>query len=87
MSTVATCATGNQRRPTEHVHCSSARSLCRTCKQAAGAKIQISGGVVYFDSDQRRRLGKVEEIAALAAWLALENTCVTGETMLADGGL
>ncbi|WP_433937230.1 SDR family NAD(P)-dependent oxidoreductase [Sorangium cellulosum] len=34
-----------------------------------------------------RRLGKVEEVAALAAWLALENTYVTGQTMMVDGGL
>ncbi|WP_437683385.1 SDR family NAD(P)-dependent oxidoreductase [Sorangium sp. So ce131] len=34
-----------------------------------------------------RRLGKVDEVAALAAWLALENTYVTGQTLVVDGGL
>ncbi|WP_437820997.1 hypothetical protein [Sorangium sp. So ce1078] len=34
---------------------------------------------------------EVEEVAALAAWLAIENACVnacvTGQTMMVDGGL
>lgn len=34
-----------------------------------------------------RRVGRLEEIAAIAAWLALHNTYVTGQTMLADGAL
>lgn len=33
------------------------------------------------------RHGGVEEVAALAAWLAFENACVTGQTMMVDGGL
>jgi 3-oxoacyl-[acyl-carrier protein] reductase/ketoreductase RED2 len=32
-------------------------------------------------------VGRLEEIAAIAAWLALHNTYVTGQTLLADGGL
>ncbi len=34
-----------------------------------------------------RRLGKVEEVTGLATWLALENTYVTGQVLLVDGGL
>ncbi|WP_437971956.1 hypothetical protein WMF04_22895 [Sorangium sp. So ce260] len=33
------------------------------------------------------RHGEVEEVAALAAWHAIENACVTGQTMMVDGGL
>lgn len=34
-----------------------------------------------------KRLGRFEEIAAVISWLALENTYVTGQTILADGAL
>jgi 3-oxoacyl-[acyl-carrier protein] reductase len=34
-----------------------------------------------------RRFGKVEEIAGLVAWLALQNTYITGQTLLVDGAL
>lgn len=34
-----------------------------------------------------RRVGKIDEVTPLAAWLALENTYVTGQTLLVDGGL
>jgi len=34
-----------------------------------------------------RRVGRHEEIAAVVGWLALHNTYVTGQTMLADGAL
>ena len=34
-----------------------------------------------------RRYGRFEEIAAWASWLALENTYVTGQTILVDGAL
>jgi NAD(P)-dependent dehydrogenase (short-subunit alcohol dehydrogenase family) len=34
-----------------------------------------------------RRFGRLEEIAAWAAWLALQNTYVTGQTILVDGAL
>jgi len=34
-----------------------------------------------------RRVGKREEIANLVTWLALENTYVTGQALVADGGL
>ena len=34
-----------------------------------------------------RRVGKRDEVAALVAWLALENTYVTGQTVVVDGGL
>ena len=34
-----------------------------------------------------KRLGRVQEVAALTSWLALENTYVTGQTLLVDGGL
>jgi NAD(P)-dependent dehydrogenase (short-subunit alcohol dehydrogenase family) len=34
-----------------------------------------------------KRLGKLSEIAAVIAWFAQKNTYVTGQTILADGGL
>jgi 3-oxoacyl-[acyl-carrier protein] reductase len=34
-----------------------------------------------------KRVGKLSEIAAIVAWLARQNTYVTGRTLLADGGL
>jgi 3-oxoacyl-[acyl-carrier protein] reductase len=34
-----------------------------------------------------KRLGKLSEIAAVIAWFAQRNTYVTGQTILADGGL
>jgi NAD(P)-dependent dehydrogenase (short-subunit alcohol dehydrogenase family) len=34
-----------------------------------------------------RRLGRLEEVASVVAWLATENTLVTGQTMILDGAL
>ena len=34
-----------------------------------------------------KRLGRIDEVAALVAWLAIENTFVTGQTMVLDGAL
>jgi len=34
-----------------------------------------------------KRLGRIEEVANLVAWLATENTFVTGQTMILDGAL
>jgi 3-oxoacyl-[acyl-carrier protein] reductase len=34
-----------------------------------------------------RRVGRLGEIASIATWLALHNTYVTGQTLLADGAL
>ena len=34
-----------------------------------------------------RRYGKVEEIAGLVAWFALQNTYITGQTLVVDGAL
>jgi 3-oxoacyl-[acyl-carrier protein] reductase len=34
-----------------------------------------------------KRLGRVEEIAGLVTWLATENTFVSGQTLVVDGGL
>jgi NAD(P)-dependent dehydrogenase (short-subunit alcohol dehydrogenase family) len=34
-----------------------------------------------------KRFGTHEEVARAIAWLALENTYVTGQTLLLDGGL
>ena len=34
-----------------------------------------------------KRLGRLEEVAALVAWLAVENTYVTGRTIAVDGAL
>jgi NAD(P)-dependent dehydrogenase (short-subunit alcohol dehydrogenase family) len=34
-----------------------------------------------------KRLGRVEEVASLVAWLATKNTLVTGQTIVVDGAL
>jgi len=34
-----------------------------------------------------KRLGRIEEVASLVAWLAAENTFVSGQTLVVDGGL
>jgi len=34
-----------------------------------------------------KRLGRVEEIAGIVTWLAVENTFVSGQTLVVDGGL
>lgn len=34
-----------------------------------------------------KRLGRVEEVASLVTWLATENTFVSGQTLVVDGGL
>ena len=34
-----------------------------------------------------KRFGRLEEVASLVAWLATENTLVTGQTMIVDGAL
>jgi 3-oxoacyl-[acyl-carrier protein] reductase len=35
----------------------------------------------------QKRVGKLDEVAALVAWLAAENTYVTAQSILVDGGL
>ena len=34
-----------------------------------------------------KRLGRLGEVASLVAWLASENTLVTGQTIVVDGAL
>ncbi len=34
-----------------------------------------------------KRLGRLDEVAALVAWMALDNSYVTGQTVVVDGGL
>jgi NAD(P)-dependent dehydrogenase (short-subunit alcohol dehydrogenase family) len=41
----------------------------------------------YLKHSAMKRLGRLEEVAEVIAWLALENTYVTGQTILVDGGL
>lgn len=41
----------------------------------------------YVKHSGSKRLGRHDEIARIVAWLALENTYVTGQTLFADGGL
>jgi NAD(P)-dependent dehydrogenase (short-subunit alcohol dehydrogenase family) len=41
----------------------------------------------YLRHSGAKRLGRLEEIAALCTWLLLENTYVTGQTIVVDGGL
>lgn len=41
----------------------------------------------YLDHTALGRLGTPDEIAEFTAWMALENTYVTGQTIMLDGGL
>jgi NAD(P)-dependent dehydrogenase (short-subunit alcohol dehydrogenase family) len=41
----------------------------------------------YLKHCALRRAGRLPEVAQVAAWLALENTYVTGQTILVDGAL
>ena len=41
----------------------------------------------YLEHCSLKRLGTAEEVAELTAWLALENTYVTAQSILLDGGL
>lgn len=41
----------------------------------------------YLRHSGAKRLGRLDEIADLCAWLLLENTYVTGQTIVVDGGL
>jgi 3-oxoacyl-[acyl-carrier protein] reductase len=41
----------------------------------------------YLKHSALKRLGKLDEVAALVAWLAVENTYVTGRTIAVDGAL
>lgn len=43
--------------------------------------------VEYLKHSGAKRYGKHEEVASWIAWLALENSYVTGRTMILDGGL
>jgi NAD(P)-dependent dehydrogenase (short-subunit alcohol dehydrogenase family) len=41
----------------------------------------------YLKHCSLKRLGTADEVAEWAAWLALENTYVNGQSVLLDGGL
>jgi NAD(P)-dependent dehydrogenase (short-subunit alcohol dehydrogenase family) len=41
----------------------------------------------YLKHTGLRRVGRREEAASIIAWLAIENTYVTGQTLVIDGGL
>ncbi len=41
----------------------------------------------YIEHCSLRRIGTIQEIAEVAVWFALENTYVTGQSILLDGGL
>jgi NAD(P)-dependent dehydrogenase (short-subunit alcohol dehydrogenase family) len=41
----------------------------------------------YLKHSGLRRVGRVAEVAELAAWMAVENTYVTGQVLSVDGGL
>jgi NAD(P)-dependent dehydrogenase (short-subunit alcohol dehydrogenase family) len=54
-----------------------------------GASAQLSTDFLdpYLKHSALKRLGNPQEIAEVATWFALENTYVTGQSILLDGGL
>jgi len=54
-----------------------------------GASRKLSNQVkeAYLKHSSLSRFGKTEEIAEVAAWMAVENTYVTGQALILDGGL
>lgn len=43
--------------------------------------------IEYLKHCGLKRLGRIDEVASLVAWLATENTFVTGQTVIVDGAL
>ena len=54
-----------------------------------GASSELSRELIdeYLKHCALRRLGRMDEVAELVTWLALENTYLTGQCVLLDGGL
>jgi NAD(P)-dependent dehydrogenase (short-subunit alcohol dehydrogenase family) len=54
-----------------------------------GASRKLSNEVkeAYLKHCSMKRFGRAEEVAAMASWMALENTYVTGQVVILDGGL
>ena len=51
------------------------------------AKLGEDLKIAYLTHCSLKRLGKPEEVAEMVAWLVLENTYLTGQTIVLDGGL
>jgi NAD(P)-dependent dehydrogenase (short-subunit alcohol dehydrogenase family) len=52
-----------------------------------GETVPAASRAEYLKHSALKRLGAFDEVTSLVAWLALENTYVTGQTILLDGGL
>ena len=52
-----------------------------------GQTVPDTNRAEYLKHSALKRLGTFDEVTSLVAWLALENTYVTGQTILLDGGL
>jgi 3-oxoacyl-[acyl-carrier protein] reductase len=54
-----------------------------------GASRKLSPEVkeAYLKHSSMKRFGRSEEVASLAVWMALENTYITGQVIVLDGGL
>jgi NAD(P)-dependent dehydrogenase (short-subunit alcohol dehydrogenase family) len=56
-------------------------------ESGASAPVPESVRTEYLKHSASKRYGKHQEVADFVAWLALDNTYVTGRTLLLDGGL
>jgi len=56
-------------------------------ESGASAPVPEAVRAEYLKHSGAKRYGTHDEVAALVAWLALENTYVTGRTLILDGGL
>lgn len=56
-------------------------------ESGASAPVPEAVRAEYLKHSGAKRYGTHDEVAALIAWLALENTYVTGRTLVLDGGL
>jgi 3-oxoacyl-[acyl-carrier protein] reductase len=54
-----------------------------------GASDKLSSEVkeAYLKHSSMKRFGRPEEVAEIASWFAMENTYVTGQALIMDGGL
>jgi 3-oxoacyl-[acyl-carrier protein] reductase len=53
----------------------------------ASRKLSIEVKDAYLKHSSMKRFGRAEEVANFAVWMALQNTYITGQVLVLDGGL